>query len=353
MGTPAELLKGLTINGWYVDRQIETFQGQTGGAFSTGYYVTKDGKEAFLKAMDLCRAIKDGLEAVERASRQHNFERELLCLCRDERLSHIVSLLDHGEYVLDALAEGKNDLLNRVYYMIFERADGDIRRELSFGGSMPGSKKAHVLHQVAVALTQLHTVQIAHQDVKPSNVLSFKEQKQYKLSDLGRSAARNIPAPTDVYAFPGDMSYAPPEYLYGYLPQEYHDRRQGSDAYLLGSMISFLFTGLGAITATLSQLSQQHLPGEWKGAYQEILPFLVDAHTVVATRLKTSLPEKCRDELGNIYFQLCHPDPTERGHPAARVQHGRPIGLDRYVSRFNAIETILRIQERILAANAQ
>lgn len=352
MSTPAQLLKGQTINGWYVDSQLEAFQGQTGGHFSTGYFVVKDGERAFLKAMDLSSAIRSGLQEVEKATRQFNFERDLLCLCRDRRLSHIVRLVDHGEHVLLALPGGAGNLLNRVYYMIFELADGDVRRELSFDGTMPNSKKVHVLHQIGVALTQLHTVNIAHQDVKPSNVLSFKVQKQYKLSDLGRSSARNIPAPTDGYDFPGDMGYAPPEYLYGYLPPEYHNRRQGSDAYLLGSMIAFLFIGLGAINATLGYLPLQYLPNEWNGSYHEVLPFLVDAHVQVVAVLKSGLPEMCREELSTIYFQLCHPNPAERGHPSARVQHGSPIGLDRYVSRFDAVTKRLQIQERVSVTNA-
>lgn len=346
MGTPAQLLQGQTINGWLVDRPIEIFQGQTGGRFSTGYFVSKDGKKAFLKAMDLHEAIRHGLKAVELATRQYNFERDLLRLCRDGRLSNVVQLLDHGEHELSVLPAGQTPLLNRVYYMIFELADGDVRRELAFNGEMLASRKAHVLHQIGVALTQLHNVDIAHQDVKPSNVLSFKKIKKYKLTDLGRSASRNISAPSDDYPFPGDMNYAPPEYLYSYIPPDYHNRRYGSDAYLLGSMISFLFLGLGAISSTLHHLPSQYLPFEWKGGYPEVLPFLVDAHTAAVAMLQPYLPEKCRGELSTIYFQLCHPDPSVRGHPAARSQHGRPIGLDRYISRFDAIEKLLRVHEK-------
>ena len=155
MSSPAQILQGQTINGWLVEQRIEIFQGQTGGRFSTGYFVVKDGQKAFLKAMDLHEAIRHGLKAIELATRQYNFERELLCLCRDRRLSHIVQLLDHGEHELAELPIGQHGLLNRVYYMIFELADGgDVRRELTFDGAMPGSRKIHVLHQVGVALTQ-------------------------------------------------------------------------------------------------------------------------------------------------------------------------------------------------------
>lgn len=346
MSTPAQLLQGQTINGWLVQERIETYQGQTGSRFSIGYFATKDGKKAFLKAMDLHDAIRKGLKAVELATYQYNFERELLCLCKDKRLSHIVQLIDHGEHALKILGSEEESLVNRVYYMVFELADGDIRREVTFDGSMLASKKAHALHEISVALMQLHNAEIAHQDVKPSNVLSFKKLDRYKLSDLGRSSSRNIPAPTDSCPFPGDMNYAPPEYLYDHIPSDLHDRRYGSDAYLLGSMVSFLYMGLGAIVATLHHLPEQYLPGEWKGAYQEVLPFLLDAHIASVETLKCHLPHKVREEMANIYFQLCHPDPMVRGHPSTRAQHGRLIGLDRYVSRFDAISKTLRVQER-------
>ena len=346
MGTASESLVGEVIDGWTVENPILSFPGATGGHFSNSYIVSKNGIRAFLKAMDLTAAITSGLKAVEQVTRQYNFEKDLLSLCRDKKLSKIVSLLADGEYVVNKLPYGSSQLLNRVYYLIFELADGDIRKELVFDGDMSDAWKAHVLHQIAVALTQLHWNQIAHQDIKPSNVLSYKKLQSYKLADLGRSASMEIIAPTDELDFPGDLGYAPPEYLYKYIPGNFHDRRFGSDAFLLGSMISFLYIGLSSLTLTLDNVPESFKPDIWAGTYADVLPHLIAAHTQATNTLKSYLPPGYENEFSTLYFQLCHPDPLTRGDPKARSQIGRPIGIDRYVSRFNNLSKRLGLKLR-------
>ncbi|MEI2672698.1 MAG: protein kinase [Chitinophagaceae bacterium] len=341
----SELLTGCVINEWHVIEPLQTFQGQTGGVFSRGYIVQKNGKKAFLKAMDLYKALNAGLKAVESATRQFNFELDLQSLCRDKRLSNIVKLLENGEYDVPTI-QTDDEIFKRVYYMIFELADGgDIRRELSFDSYKSDSWKSFVLHRVAVALTQLHKNDIAHQDLKPSNILAFKNENEYKLSDLGRSSSKNHSAPTDSIPFPGDTSYAPPEYKYGFIPNDYHDRRYGSDAYLLGSMISFLYCGLGALSLTLMNLPRQYHSNA-SGSFADVLPFLINAHTKAIINLKPNLPNEYREELAKIYFELCHPDPQVRGHPITRTLPGKLIGLERYVSRFDFIAKKLKINDR-------
>jgi serine/threonine protein kinase len=350
MATPAELLVGENIDGWSVENNLGTYPGMTGGHFSTGYIVSKGGRRAFLKAMDLHNASAKGVKEVARATQQFEFERELLGFCSNNGLSHVVRLLHNGQHHVGSQREDIPAHFYTVYYMIFEYSEsGDIRREITFDGVKPASWKLHVLHQAAIGLKQLHTVNVAHQDLKPSNLLGFPEKGVYKLGDLGRSNAKHLSAPTDQLSFPGDLSYAPPEYRYDFRPSDYHDRRLGSDAYLLGSLISFLFLSVGAIMATLHFLPDEYKPDVWEGAYSEALPFLEMAHTRATQQLRPCLPNSISDELGNIYFQLCHPNPSLRGHPDARRQVGRPLGLDRYLSRFSALEKRLRVQERILA----
>jgi len=346
MSSPSELLTGCVINEWLVIEPLQTFQGQTGGFFSRGYIVQKNGSRAFLKAMDLHGPMKQGLKAIENATRQFNFELELQSLCRDKRLANIVKLLENGEYQVKNMPSD-DELLNKVYYLIFELADGgDIRRELNFNKCKSDSWKAFVLHRVAVALTQLHKNDIAHQDLKPSNVLSFRNENEYKLSDLGRSSSKKHAAPTDICPFPGDYNYAPPEYHYGFIPSDYHDRRYGSDAYLLGSMISFLYCGLGAINLTMMNLPKNYQ--EETGSFSDVLPFLINAHTKSLLYLKPNFPSEQADALAEIYFQLCHPDPQVRGHPVTRSLPGKQIGLERYVSRFDLIAKKLKINDRNL-----
>lgn len=343
MSTPAETLNG-EINGWSIIKKLECYPGQSGGNFSTGYIVTKNGITGFMKAMDLHSVIPKGLVAIQRTIELFLFEQDILKFCKDKRLSHIVKMIDNGEYL--SPTAGNNDL-NKIYYMVFEFSDGDIRREITFTPNSQHSWKMHVLHQVAIALCQLHKVNIAHQDVKPSNVLGFKLDKQYKLGDLGRATAKHSGSPTDVLNFPGDLSYAPPEVHYKYIQSDFQERRLTSDAYLLGSMISFLFSTTGALTSTLINLPKEYYPTEWNGPYEDVLPYLVNAHTKSTEDLKKYLPQNFREELANTYFNLCHPDPSKRGHPKARLQTGRPLGLNMYLSRFSHIETKLKINEKI------
>lgn len=348
MTIPSELLKGEVISGWTVDRQTEAFPGQTGGFFSRGYLVSKGSQKAFLKAMDLSKVMDKPLNEISETITQYVFERQLFELCSKSGLSHIVKMIDQGELIPEKLKGSPNKEFYRVFYMIFEFASGgDVRRELNFENAKNSSWKLYVLHQVAVALKQLHGIGITHQDVKPSNILVFREKKQYKLTDLGRSNSTNHSAPTDEYLFPGDKNYAPPEYFYGYIPENYIDRRVGSDMYLLGSMLSFLYLGMGALSLTRQYIERDYWHQQWQGSYNDVLPFLIDAHTKATEKLSEFLSEnKFRDELSNIYFQLCHPDPKVRGNPKTR-HNNSGLGLERYVTQFDRLSKDLEIQERI------
>lgn len=344
MATAAEMLLNTVIDGWTVSKEIGTFQGMTGGNFSTGYVVEKDGKKAFLKAMDLHRAFNKGLDAIKETVDQHLFETNILSYCKDHRLTGVVRLYEHGEYN----PTSSSNPLDKIYYLIFELADGDIRKEITVGGEKDHTWKMRVLHQSAVAIVQLHGIQIAHQDLKPSNVLSFNQDNRFKIGDLGRSNCTKFVAPTDKYNYPGDLSYAPPEYQFKDVPTSYVDKRLGSDAYLLGSLISFLFAGgTGALLATFHHLPETYWPGNWTGTYQDALPYLEKAHTEATLELKKYLPTAIAEELATAYFHLCHPDPTLRGHPDARRQSGKQIGIDRYSSIFDRLMHKVQLSEKI------
>lgn len=350
MATAAEMLEGKMINGWTVVGQLGTYVGMSGGNFSTGYRVTKDGKVAFMKAMDIQTPFIKGLREMGDAINQYLFERDVLQFCSDARLSGIITMLESGEFH----DSPQPNPMTTIYYLVFEWADGDIRRAIATTGDKATSWKLRVLHKSAVALVQLHGNDIAHQDLKPSNVLEFNSKADFKLGDLGRCRAKRFLAPTDALEYPGDYSYAPPEYQYGEVPVSFINGKIGSDAYLLGSLISFLYTNLGALPLTLFNLPQAYRPRTWQGTYKDVLPFLVSAHTDATEQLAKSLPEEARTraELLDAYFHLCHPDPEQRGHPGARKQTGAPIGLDRYRSIFDRMSRQAELHERIEAKKA-
>src|SRR5438094_356230 len=202
----AEYLEGVELpNGWKV---LHRLSNSTGGNFGVSYEVERKhgGKtqRAFLKALNLRRIAKedDFARALERHLQAFNFERDTLHLCRNHRMRRIATLLDAGEHRLP------NNILP-VCYIVFELADlGDVRKYLARYKKFDLAWTVRTLHQIAVALQQLHTHGIAHQDVKPSNVLIFRAFGA-KVSDLGCADVQERPSqsPQGTERFAGDPSY--------------------------------------------------------------------------------------------------------------------------------------------------
>lgn len=343
---PAHLMAGRELEGgWKIVEQVKRNANATGGTFSTPYIVERDGKRAFLKAMDLSRALlsSDILQGLQEFTQTIRFEGEMLEVCKARGMNRVVQLLQQGQIELDPT---NSDPLARrastVFYFILELADADLRKRIESDHS--SSQKIDVLYNVAIAIQQLHTQEIAHQDIKPSNVALFGEGQ--KLIDLGKASKRGRSSPNDVWRFPGDPSYQPPEFAYGHLPSEYTDRRLGTDLYALGSLMAFLFSLESSTPLLIDCLAAHARPDAWRGgAFSDVLPHLIDAHSRVCTYLANSFPEATREPLLEAYRQLTHPDPSKRGHPKARLAHGRPHGIERYASLFELLRRKQRIAE--------
>lgn len=86
----SENLKGLPLNdNWYVEDIIKRSPHSTGGCFSCGYRVSKNGKTAYLKAIDFSWAFSqpDPPRALQAMTEAYNFERDLLEKCKNNHLS--------------------------------------------------------------------------------------------------------------------------------------------------------------------------------------------------------------------------------------------------------------------------
>ena len=127
---------------------------------------------------------------------------------------------------------------------------------------------------MAVGLQQLHSLNVAHQDIKPSNVLLFENFKSSKLADLGRAAAKGVEPPHYDFPIAGDWSYAPLELLYGAIPVSWEGKRVGCDLYLLGSMVASLFTGVAMTPQIIIGLDLRFRWTTWHGSYEDVLPYL-------------------------------------------------------------------------------
>lgn len=356
--TPPYLLSGTTLNNkWVVGRMRAQKAGESGGFFSVGYECTStEGKQAFLKVIDLYKILVprtaqgfDLIKELQILTQEVQGERDLLSECL--RMDRVVTAIEDGTlYTLNGTA-----LQIPIPFIVFELAEGNARSSLfNTALVMPASWRIRTLHQVAVGVWQMHGKMIAHQDLKLSNILLFGE-KGAKLSDLGRSVQQGRSVPHDQYPWPGDNSYAPPEFAFGYIHAEFNVRRLAADLYLLGSCACTLFTGVPMNTLLYDRLPTDfhppHLGGTFVGTFAEALPHLRDAFERVLEGLNATIPAEApyRKDIVKMIREWCEPSPEERGHPLTRAivgNQGNIYSLERYLSTLDNIAQKTEFHER-------
>ena len=342
---PAEHLKGLILDGgWHVDSIFSMPQTSTGGHYSVGYFVSKTGRKAYLKALDFSSALsqKDWTTALQDMLAAYNFEVSLLKQCNKHKLRRVVTPLDYGTVKVPGYGQ-----LENVAYVIFELAGGNVRAEVAKLNQFDLAWSLRTLHHTATGLSELHSVGIAHQDLKPSNVLLFPD-KGAKLSDLGNSSFSRGHSQLDSVRIPGDPSYAPPEQQYGWRHVTDFNSRYVADLYLLGSMVFFHFTRIPASTALYVKVHdcQDSLPG---GEFLQDLPYLQSAFASAVDQFEKEISSFAKSLTGEIVMiarQLCEPDPRRRGDPNTRLSGRQQHDLQSYVSRFDRLAT--RAEMKIL-----
>lgn len=337
--------------GWKLDSAgcpIQAGDPGSGGNFSAGYRVEKDGRLAFLKAIDLSRAMRqrDVIAALKQIVDTASFEKTLCAMCGERRMDRVVLALASGDFVT-----GPN-LQDTVPYIIFELADGDVRRRVRLvGANLRLQWVFRAIQNSAVGIRQLHSANVAHQDVKPSNVLQFEAQKAFKIGDVGRAIREGIPVAHSDLGIAGDPAYAPPELLYGHYDADWRTRRYGCDLFMFGSLIVFFFFGQGLTPLLLSRIEPAYLPrsrsGRWTGTYMEVLPIVRRAFSDVLVELGTLVGEEFSADVVKSVRELCEPDPTLRGHPLSR--RTSQFDLSRYISQFDLLSTKAAISARRVA----
>ncbi len=335
---PASALKGLELgNGWIVKNIIKQGPQDTGGHFSVGYLVENKFKQkAYLKALDFSAAFQtpDAPRMLQILTSAFNFERDLLYKCRGNRLSKVVTPIEDG----NILVPGFPPLL-KVFYIIFELANGDIRKQLNIYKSFDLAWCLRSLHNTTVGLEQLHKIGIAHQDLKPSNVLVYNNFIS-KIADLGRASDKAIPNIIDQIKIPGDKNYAPFEQLYGYNFSSEFEARYATDIFLLGSLIFFFFTKLSARQATYIMIHKYNSQNTFSGSFMADLPYFQQAFNYALLDLEKEISKhskKLSVDLIPLVKMLCEPDPRKRGYSKNVETNINQYSLERFISRFDLL----------------
>ncbi len=335
--TPAQKLEGYVMPcGWTVKSYIPNGAGHTGSAFSIGYSAVKDGDKAFLKALDfkklMAMGAPDPLSAIRYMTESFEYERDILRQCRDGKLSRVIRSLSDGSIDVDGFP---------VPYIVFEMAESDVRKESIKQVGFNLAWALRTMHHASIGLMQLHSREISHQDLKPSNILIVEDGGR-KLGDFGTSVSKDCKLPHANTPIAGDRSYAAPEGLYGYVDPDWSIRRFGFDAFQLGSLFVFMITGVPASTLLISNLHGSHQPESWSGTYKEVIPYLQEAFVnVVETVDGHLMNNKLKEQILSIIKELCEPSLFLRGDPVLRRKKMNPYGMERYVSRFNRFSTIV------------
>ncbi len=340
--TAAQKLQGLTLDGgWKVLQLLPRGLNATGGCFSEGYLVEDtNGRKAFLKALDFSGAPfqKDTARWLEIMLRAFNHEKDLLYLCEKKRLDRIVMALGDGQ----VLVPGGGGLNEVVPYLILECAQTSLRSQAALVQQFDRAMALRILHQVAVGLQQLHGIRIAHQDLKPSNVVLFGPLES-RITDMGSASHRDRNSPQDELSHAGDGNYTPPELLYKVTNSEWHTRRFGCDAYMLGALVVFLFYGTPMTPLVLAQVPQHQKPRAWNGSYSDVFPLVQAGFGDALTKISQVFQAQGVPELTEVVRQLCDPDPSKRGHPKDLGRGQAQYDLTRYVSFFDRLARRMEI----------
>lgn len=336
--TAADQLVGNTLpNGWTVTKRINSHPNATGGSFSISYLVqSKKGKRAFLKAMDYSRALRsdDPATKLQQQTAAFNFERTLLEKCNSRNLSRIVKVLDHG-----VLPARNGDPSSVVQYLIFELAKSDVRSMVRFGKDLDEAWILRALHGATAALQQLHSINIAHQDIKPSNVLAFQQhqlKEHFKIADLGSASDQDVRSLNDNLIFAGDETYAPLELLYRHFEPDWNTRRLACDLYLLGSLIIYFYTGVSCTQSILQRADSRYHYSNWNGTYRDVQPYLLHAYSQFIRELEEDHWDGHSAALSGLVRELTNLDPTRRGHPRDSRTRNK-YALQRYVTKLDLL----------------
>jgi len=339
----AHSLINITLkSGWHVKEKPERDPNQSGSNFSVGYIVEKDGETCFMKAFDFAGFLSvavpksgtgdiDAIDVMNDMSNAFIYERDLSKHCKDKHVTKVSFVKESGQEFIQGFS------IPIVPYLIFELAEGDVRKTLHFSTELDYAWRLKSLHDIAVGLKQLHTIDVSHQDLKPSNVLVFNTES--RLGDLGRSICKDLDGPYSKRAFTGDFTYAPPEIWYRYYERDWNKRVFATDCYMLGSLVVFYFTGI-----SMSALLRKHIPDNfswerWRGAFEELVPYLENAFTCALTEFESNITSPdLKTDLKQLVQYLCNPFPEKRGHPKNVLSNGNNYNMERFVTILDVLK---------------
>ncbi|MFT5503532.1 MAG: hypothetical protein ACI845_002430 [Gammaproteobacteria bacterium] len=156
---------------------------------------------------------------------------------------------------------------------------------------------------------------------------------------MGNAHHRDLGRPGEDTDIAADKAYAPLEQLYRAVPEGWDTRRLAADLYLLGSIATFLITGVGMTQLIKLHLGNEHWWSNFYDDYEQVKPYLREAIDAALEEIKEAAEPEIAEEITTLIGFLCNPDPYARGHPRNLDSAGARCGLERFISRFKVLAT--------------
>lgn len=343
----AQELEGMTLeSGWKVVKRIEypeeTIDRPTDD-LSVYYEVMKDGRLCFMKAIDFSKymsvrtAGQKTTDLLKKMIEDFHYERDLSLHCQKKRVTKVAFVIESGE------EEVEGYIFGIVPYLIFEKADGDVRTMLAYNKKLDFAWMMKSLHDVAVGVQQLHQAGVSHQNLKPSNVLLFKGDS--KIGDLGKALCPELDSKHYDKEFQGDFSYEPPELLYGNMMGDWEKRAYLADCYVLGGLIVYYLAGVTMNGLLFKNLPEQFHPATYAIPFNAVIGYLMDSYELALNDFEKSLGENTlKERIVSMVRYLCCPDPERRGHPKTIKSVDSNYNLERFISELNYLNRKAEIE---------
>lgn len=336
---PADKLVGLTLLGeWEVVDRVRRNIVRSGEPRTSCYRAQNaKGEQAFVKAFDFWHEdVAGDPMSLERMVREFNHEHNVHVMCKDKRLARVTRIYDAGKVLVDGYA---------VHFLVCEYAPQSLGEALPPGDeTVPAWQRFDALRRVAAGLVQLHGVDIAHQDIKPSNAVAY-DCGNVKVTDLGSSSCRSLPpAPHDDFTLCGQPNYAPYELLYDHVGN-WMQRRIGCDMFLMGNLAYTSFAGHSITNVVLGSIAEELRHTSRTADFQLALPYLIEMHNEnVPLFLRETVPAVVLDDLTRLILSMCHPDPTQRGAGLNGKNAAVQYSLQRCVTLFDLMARKCRLR---------
>jgi serine/threonine protein kinase len=251
---------GQTLEGGWIVHELRQVQRDAASACRSYVARNAKGANAFVKVLD--PRANGSLEEAQNHLSQFIYERAIVDVCSERNMHRVIRGLAYG------VLKTPEPFSVSLHYLVFEWAECDLRSQIDLDERSHLAVVLRWLHHVATGLQQLHFSEIAHQDVKPANILVMADETA-KIGDMGR--AHRHAMPLNYVKQERDITYSAPELLYGGAVNSFEERC-AADMYAFGGLVFFLVSGTSLNAELTRELASMHHWSVWTGTFEDATP---------------------------------------------------------------------------------